>query len=145
MREITVLRAGQGPIRRVKGQEGLTTGMLVQFLKNREVRPHQHAGGNAAPFFVEALPERQVEGEKRIDWNRIPIIMALPGDYLEVLLASGEEVSAGDYLESDGNGYLRKHVAPTEPPFYLRAILAVAERACTAPKDEPAPARIIAL
>jgi hypothetical protein len=92
-------------------------GMLLELTTTaNQVQAHSTAGGNALPYV--AL-ENELEGED-IDTayaaagDKVQVWVATRGEEAYMILADGENVSIGDYLESAGNGYLQKHVTDTE-------------------------------
>lgn len=95
----------------------ITPGMLVeQFYSGSSprVRAHANAGQNAVPMF--AL-EDELQG-KGIDDNyavsaKIQVWIPNRGDQVYAILADGKEVDIGDFLESDGNGFLQPHTPDT--------------------------------
>lgn len=107
-----------GPAKRLEGvtDEAITPGMLVERGGSNDVQKHSVAGGNAAPLF--ALPNDLV-GDDLDDayasGDTVQLAMCGPGAKVYALLAHGENVSAGAYLESDGLGALQAHTSGTEP------------------------------
>jgi hypothetical protein len=91
----------------------VTPGMLVELASATAVKPHATAGGNALPMF--AL-ENELEGQGVADayavGDKIPQVwIPQRGDVVWAILADGENVAVGDFLESNGAGLLQKHVA----------------------------------
>ena len=87
-------------------------GMLLERTSSDTVQAHSTAGGNAVQMFAF---EDELQG-KTIDQAYAatdPVQVWFPGrgDWVYAILADDQEVSVGDYLESDGNGYLQKHAA----------------------------------
>jgi hypothetical protein len=85
-------------------------GMLVELTSNNKVKKHATAGGQSIPMFViedkfqgKAISDSYVAGDRAQVW--IPT----RGDQVYALLADEQSVSVGDFLESNGAGYLRKH------------------------------------
>lgn len=101
------------PYRRREAVAGgaITPGMLVQI--GSTVVAHATLGGNAERAF--ALENDLVGGgigDAYASGETVQIGFFGPGDRVNALLAHGENVSAGDYLESDGNGALAATVNP---------------------------------
>lgn len=93
----------------------ITPGMLLELDSAGKVKPHSASGQNAIPMF--AL-ENELEGEGIGDAyaadDPVQVWIATRGEKVNALLADGENVAIGDYLESNGDGYLKKHVADVE-------------------------------
>lgn len=94
----------------------VTPGMLVELASATTVKPHATAGGNALPMFA---IENELEGEGVTDTyavgDKIPKVwIPTRGDLVWGILADGENVAVGDFLESNGDGLLKKHVADVE-------------------------------
>lgn len=89
----------------------ITPGMLVQLMSTGKVRAHTPANGNAIPMF--AL-EDELQG-KAIDEayaaaDQVQVWIPYRGDQVYALLSDGENVVIGDFLASNGDGYLQKFV-----------------------------------
>lgn len=89
----------------------ITPGMLVEEMSTGKVRAHATANGNALPKF--AL-EDELQG-KGIDEayaaaDQVQIWTPYRGDLVYALLSDGENVVIGDWLASNGDGYLQKFV-----------------------------------
>lgn len=87
----------------------ITPGMLVQILPTNKIRAHADAGKNIFPMFA---IEDVFQG-KGINDNYAAAALVrcwIPGrgDIVNALLRDEENVVIGDYLESDGEGRLRK-------------------------------------
>lgn len=94
----------------------ITPGMLLEKTSSDTVQAHSTAGGNCVPRMF-AL-ENELEGEGIDDdyaaAERVQVWFPKPGDIVNALLADGEDVDIGDYLESNGDGMLKEHVADKE-------------------------------
>ena len=93
----------------------ITPGMLIEIMTTGRVRAHSTAEGNATKTF--AL-EDELQG-KGIDDNyaaldRVQEWSAVPGEEVNAILADGYDVDMGDWLASNGDGYLREHTAEAE-------------------------------
>lgn len=93
----------------------ITPGHLIELMSTGKVRAHANAAQNALPMF--AL-ENELEGED-IDTDyaagdKVQCWIPGRGDVVYALLADGESVVPGDFLESAGDGTLQKHVADTD-------------------------------
>jgi hypothetical protein len=90
----------------------ITPGHLVEVISGGEIRVHTTASGNVLPMFAF---ENELEGEG-IDTayaHEDPVQVWIPtrGDIVNALLADGQTIVAGDFLESAGDGTLTKYVA----------------------------------
>jgi hypothetical protein len=90
----------------------ITPGNLVELYSANKVRNHSTAGGNAKAMF--AL-EDELQGKGIEDayaaGDRVQVWVAQRGEIVYARLSDGESVTLGDFLESAGNGCLRKHTA----------------------------------
>lgn len=108
--------------------EAITPGMLVEIDSNGEVRPHQAGGENALPMFAleDELQGNGINDEYSAD-DPVQVWIPYRGDQVNAILADEENVAIGDFLESNGDGYLRKHEAGTADVVeYPLAIVGVA-------------------
>jgi hypothetical protein len=105
----------------------ITPGMLIELDSATTVGFHSTASGNALPMF--AL-EDELQGNGIDDAyaaaDRVQCWVPYRGDIVYALLDDGEDVSAGDFLESAGNGKLQKHVADSTGDIYTQSIVAQA-------------------
>lgn len=89
----------------------ITPGMLVQLMSTGKVRAHATANGNAIPMFA-LEDELQGKGIDDAYAAADPVQVWIPtrGDRVYALLSDGENVVIGDFLASNGDGYLQKFV-----------------------------------
>jgi hypothetical protein len=82
-------------------------GMLIEPASATTVQAHSTEGGNAgADFAIEdALQGNDIDDAYSAD-DQVRVWHAQPGDQVLACLADGENVSAGDYLQSKGDGTL---------------------------------------
>lgn len=90
----------------------ITPGSLLELASATTIQVHSTSGGNALPMF--AL-EDELQG-KGIDdniaaSNKVQVWIPGRGDQVYAILKDGQNVSAGDFLESNGDGTLKKHSA----------------------------------
>ena len=101
-------------IEEYEANAAIMPGMLIELMSTGKVRAHATAQGNALPMF--AL-EDELQGKSIDDAyaaaDRVQCWVPVRGEQVYAILADGESVSIGDSLESNGDGYLRKHVADT--------------------------------
>jgi hypothetical protein len=92
----------------------ISPGHLVELASTGKAQVHSTAGGPAKPMFAF---ENELEGETIDDAyaadDVVQVLVSIPGDQVNAVLADGENVSIGDYLESNGDGTLRKYAADT--------------------------------
>lgn len=96
----------------------VTPGFLLAWGTTTTVKPHATSGGNTEGKKVAlenpwsdhgggaAIAHAYAAGET------VPYIFAQPGDQLYMYLASGQNVSKGQALMSNGAGYLTAYTAP---------------------------------
>jgi hypothetical protein len=129
-----------------KAAEAITPGHLLTFATGSDagkLKKHATAGGNATPAFAleDFTPDRHVTTEpidtpyasgESVQW-----IVAEPGDLVYAWVpASAAAIVEGDFLESNGDGTLRKHTPPaidetgsSTVTVYTKAIVGVAAEA----------------
>ncbi len=85
-----------------------TPGHLIEFTSAGKVRAHSTATGTALPMFAleDELQGKGITEAYSTD-NLVQCWIAGRGDMVYALLNSGESVTAGDFLESAGNGNLQ--------------------------------------
>ena len=91
----------------------ITPGHLVEVINSSgspKVRVHATAGGNAIPMFA-LEDELQGNGIDTAYATAAPVQVWIAGrgDEVYALLANGQTVVVGDFLESAGDGTLQKH------------------------------------
>lgn len=90
-------------------------GMLLELTNVGQVQAHSVAGGNALIRF--AL-EDEMQGKGINDAyaapDQVQVWIPYRGDIVQAILADTNDVDIGDYLESDGNGYLQLHTADAD-------------------------------
>jgi hypothetical protein len=102
-------------IEEIQASGTIYPGHLLELDSDGYVKAHSAAGQNALPYF--AL-ENELEGKGVSDayssGDKVQVWVACRGEIVNALLADGENVDEGDYLESNGDGKLKKHVADVE-------------------------------
>ena len=90
----------------------ITPGQLVELDGNGEVQPHSSAGQNALAMIAveDYLQGKGIDEDYAAD-DQVQCWVPTKGDEAYMILADGENVADGDFLESDGNGNLQKHEA----------------------------------
>ena len=109
----TVCVIADGAIQKeAKGSGIITPGMLIEKLSSGSVRPHGSAGCDAQRMFaVENDLEGEEIGDDYASGDRILYKVFQGGNEVYAILTTSQTVRIGDWLESDGNGYLRKHAS----------------------------------
>lgn len=107
----------------------ITPGMLIEEDSSSEFQAHSTSGGNCEPFFA---IEDELRG-KNISTaytaaNRVQAVYCRPGDVVYARIANGESVTINDFLESNGDGYLKTHTADVDSSAntgtqYIQAIV----------------------
>lgn len=84
-------------------------GKLVALDENSKLKLHDDASGQAELNFAleDALQGRTIEDEYKED-ELVGYVNCNKGDVVLAWLADGETVDAGDFLESNGDGTLKK-------------------------------------
>jgi hypothetical protein len=108
----TITIMGDGVRKEAAANGTIYPGYLIYKSSSTQFSAHGTAGGNAQKMFA---VEDDLQGNE-IDTayasaSRMLGCIFRAGDEVQALLAEGENVSIGDYLESSGDGYLRKHDA----------------------------------
>jgi len=89
----------------------ITPGHLLELTSAGKVQKHSVAGGNVFPMF--ALENELEGGGLTDDYATADVVQVwIPGrgDQVYALLADGESVVIGDFLESAGTGRLRERI-----------------------------------
>ena len=88
--------------------------MLIELTSANKVQAHSTAGGNAVAMF--AL-EDELQGNGINDAyaanDKVSTWVPNSGDQALAILVDGENVSVGDFVESNGAGLLQKYTADT--------------------------------
>lgn len=127
---IELKKYGDNVIKEITGSGTIYPGMLLErtYSSGSKVKAHSNAGQNAQPLFAieDALQGNDIDDAYssgalvRCEYFR-------SGDEVNAILADGESVTVGDFLESNGAGYLRKHSADSAGVVeYPECIVAVA-------------------
>lgn len=94
----------------------ITPGMFLVLGSGGTVTAHATAGGNAVPkmFALEDALQGNAIDDNYVSGNKVQVLFPRPGDEVLAVLADGENVSIGDLLESNGDGYLKKYAIDKE-------------------------------
>jgi hypothetical protein len=108
----------------------ITPGMLIELTTADKVQAHSTVEGDAEVWFA---TEDEYQGND-IDDNyvaddKVQTWFPQRGEWVYALLADGENVSIGDRLTSNGDGYLRKYASSSGTWEYPDAVVAVAVEA----------------
>ena len=89
----------------------INPGMLIELTSAGLVQAHSNAGRNALQMFA-LEDEMQGNGIDTAYAVSVPVQVWIPGrgDQVYGILADGENAAIGDFLESNGDGYLKVHV-----------------------------------
>jgi hypothetical protein len=91
----------------------LYPGHLLERTSADKVQKHSTSGGNCAlPMFAieDENQGNDIDDAYAAD-DRVVCWIPQRGDQVQAVLSDGENVSIGDYLESNGDGTLKKYVA----------------------------------
>jgi hypothetical protein len=91
-------------------------GMLTKRASATTCAVHATSAGTAQKMFaVEDLGGNALTGtdleDNYVAGDRVFNQIFKPGDVVNALIADGQNIAIGDWLESNGNGYLKKHDA----------------------------------
>jgi len=88
----------------------ITPGMLIELMSTGKVRAHAIAEGNAVTMFaLEDELQGKAIGDNYAAAAQVQCWNAVPGDEVYAILADGYDADIGDFLVSNGDGYLRTH------------------------------------
>lgn len=98
-------------------QAPITPGMVIILNSSNKVQAHNVAGGNVAPIMFALEDELQgnsIDDDYAAD-DKVQCWVTGRGDEVYAILADDTAaVVIGDLLESNGDGYLKKHVSDVE-------------------------------
>lgn len=105
----------------------ITPGNLIELTSSGTVQNHSTEGGNALPMFAleDELQGRGIEDDYAAA-DKVQCWVAQPGEIVYARLADGESVAPGDFLESAGDGTLKKHTDAGSVEIYTKCIVGVA-------------------
>jgi len=87
----------------------MVPGMLGERNSDGKLQKHRTQDGKATPIF---LFEKELEGkgidEELFAGEKVQGMYPRTGDEVQIILADGESVEAGDYLTSNGDGTMKK-------------------------------------
>ncbi len=123
----TIVLKGHPLRKEAQADAELWPGDLIEFSANEQLVEHANAGQNALPSFA---IEMELIGsgiaDSYISGATVLYGVFRPGDEVYGLLASGQNVSKGAFLESAGNGALQTYTNQSGANVYTAAIVAVA-------------------
>ncbi len=97
-------------IEEYEAEAAIIPGELIQLNSSGNVEVHDVAGGNSLHMFA-LEDELQGNGinDAYADGDQVQVWIPTRGDQVYAILADGEDVAIGDFLESNGSGELQKH------------------------------------
>ena len=105
---------GDPAIHELQVGEAVTPGHLVEVIAGPKIQKHSTAGGKCTKSFaIEQTGIGNTIATASGATDFIPFVVARPGDIIIGRLKASENVSVGDWVESAGDGTLRKLVADT--------------------------------
>lgn len=114
-------------INEVEASGAVYPGMLVEFDSNGKVKAHSTVGGNAVKQFAleDALQGKGIDDLYAIG-DLVQVWSCVPGEEVYAILADGQSVAIGDFVESNGTGMLQKYeMESAETVEYPNAIVGV--------------------
>jgi len=89
-------------------------GTLLETTSAGAVQAHSTAGGNVLPMFAF---EDELQGKGINDTylasDKIQVWLPVRGDIVYAIVADNNDIAIGDFLESNGSGYLQEHTGDT--------------------------------
>lgn len=109
-----------------KAASALYPAYLVELTENSKVQSHSSTGGNAEKAFAleDALQGNDLAVEYSAD-GVVRVWYPQRGDQVQAVLADGETIKVGDFLESAGDGSLQKY-AVESTAVYTEQVIGVA-------------------
>jgi hypothetical protein len=102
-------------VEEIQASGTIRPGMLLELDSSGYVKAHSSAGQNAIPMFaVEDEGQGNDIDDNYSSGDKVRVWFPQRGAQVYAILADGENIDEGDYLESNGEGYLQKHAADTE-------------------------------
>ena len=94
--------------------ETIYPGSLIELTTDRTVKKHSTATGNALPMFAleDELQGNGIDTAYTVG-QLVQCWTPVRGEVVLAILADGQSVGEGDFLESNGYGYLTAHTADT--------------------------------
>ena len=87
----------------------ITPGFLVEEMSTGKVRSHATANGNAIPMFA---VEDELQGDLISDAyaaaDQVQVWIPGRGDMVYAYLAAGENITRGEFVVSNGDGYVKE-------------------------------------
>ena len=108
----TITLLGDGVRKEALANGAIYPGQLVYRSSATQFTKHAVAGGNTPKMFA-VEDDLQGNGIDTVYASGSQMLACVfkPGDEVNCLLSPGESVSIGDFVESAGDGYVRKHDA----------------------------------
>ena len=103
-------------------------GCLIELTSGNKVKVHATPGGNALPMFAieDALQGKGIDENYAIG-DKVRCWVPTRGDVVYGILADGQTIAKGDFVESNGAGYLQKHTPDegSQNSIYQNSIIGV--------------------
>lgn len=118
---------GEPVIEEIVAAGTITPGFLLEVTSADKVQAHATAEGNAIPMFAleDEYQGNDIDDNYSAD-DQVQVWIPQRGEQVYGLLADGETVVIGDYLASNGDGYLRKHDPDDSGGIQINGIVAQA-------------------
>jgi len=112
----TIVLKGDPLQKEVKGSGTIYPGFVLERTSAGLVQAHSSSGGDVAPILVAI--ENSLQGEDIDDsyatGDMVQFVAPRSGDEILLYVADGQNITAGDLVSSNGDGYVKKYTAPTE-------------------------------
>ena len=131
----TVMITTDQPLKNGTGSGTIAPGMALERTSTADqLQAHSVAEGKINGGLISVEDTLQGEGlsDSYSDGEQIRFISFLPGDEAYLYIAQGQNISIGDELVSNGDGYFKKHVNDSSSGDQDKVIFATALEACNA-------------
>lgn len=112
----TIVLKGDPLQKQAKGSGTIYPGMLLERTSTGLVQAHATAEGDVVPILVAI--ENSLEGQDIDDTyasaDQVQFVAPRPGDEMLLYLKDGQNITNGDLLCSNGDGYVKKYTVPTD-------------------------------
>ena len=127
-----IVKGGDDAIREEKKAGGvITPGQLLEVNSSDSVIRHNSAGQNQyALFALQDFSQGKDIDDNYASGEQVQCIWARPGMIINCLLANGQTVVIGGFVESDGNGDMQAHTPDaSNVTIYSNQIVGIAREA----------------
>lgn len=111
-------------IEQYDAESAITPGHLIELTSSDTVQPHSTAGGNNMHMFAleDEMQGNEIDDAYAAD-DPVQCWVAVTGSIVNCILADGENVAIGAFLESAGDGTLQEHTVDSTGFYYPNQIV----------------------